>query len=125
MGKVLQVRVSATTFDPDDVYRRWPELSRLAWGEKQYADLKTLGVRELTAALEDKWKFGEDWSRDLKNLLAKDVVALRELDRRLEDALADRRADVADRITYELEDNLDELESLVKKQAYLTPQEES
>lgn len=115
MGKVLQVRVSAATYDPDDVYRQWPELSRLAWGEKQSADLKDVGVRQLTAVLEDKWKFGEDWPRDLKNLLERDVVALRELDRRLEDALADRRADVADRITYELEDALAELENLVKK----------
>jgi hypothetical protein len=121
MGKILQVRVSATTYEPSDVYRQWPELGRLAWGEKQFVDLKAVGVRELTAALEDQWKFGEDWPGDLKKLLAKDVVALREMDRRLEDALADRRADAADRITYELEDALDELEGLVKKQAFLTP----
>ncbi|WP_031387606.1 hypothetical protein [Desulfonatronum thiodismutans] len=121
MGKVLQIRVSATTYDPDEVYRQWPALSRLSWGEKHYADLKVVGVRELVAALEDKWKFGEDWPQDLKNSLAKDVGALRELDRRLEDALADRQADAADRITYELEDALDELEGLVKKQTFLTP----
>ncbi|SMP78204.1 hypothetical protein SAMN06295888_13027 [Desulfonatronum zhilinae] len=121
MGKILQVRVSAVTYDPDDVYSRWPELSRLAWGEKQSVDLKDVGVRQLTAVLEDKWKFGEDWPQDLKNSLAKDVEALRELDRRLEDALADRQADAADRITYELEDVLDELESVVKKQAFPTP----
>ncbi|PTN33457.1 hypothetical protein [Desulfonatronum sp. SC1] len=121
MGKTLLVRVSAATHDPDDVFRRWPELSRLAWGEKQNADLKDVGVRQLTDVLEDKWKFGEDWPRDLKNFLARDVVALGEMDRRLEDALADRRADVADRITYELEDALDELEGLIKKQAFVTP----
>lgn len=121
MGKILQVRVSAATYDPDDVYRQWPELSRLAWGEKQYAELKNVGVRKLTAALEDKWKFGEDWSRDLKDFLAKNVEVLRELDRRLEGALADRRADAADRISYELEDALDELEGLVKKQAFPIP----
>ena len=120
MGKILQVRVSAVTYDPDDVYSRWPELSRLAWGEKEFVDLKGVGVRELTAALEDKWKFGEDWPHDLKKFLAKDVEALRELDRSLEDVLAERRADAADRITYELEDALDELEGLAKKQAFLT-----
>ncbi len=121
MGKILQVRVSVATYDPDDVYRRWPELSRLAWGEKQSADFKDVGVRQLTSVLEDKWKFGEDWAQDLKNFLARDVGVLRELDRRLEDALADRQADAADRITYELEDALGELEGLVKKQAFPTP----
>ncbi len=121
MGKVLQVRVSASTYDPDDVYRQWPTLSRLSWGEKHFADLKAVGVRELAATLEDKWKFGEDWPQDLKQLLARDVESLRELDQRLEDALADRRADTADRITHELEDALEELEGLVKKQAFLTP----
>ncbi|TVQ97996.1 MAG: hypothetical protein EA399_11680 [Desulfovibrionales bacterium] len=113
MGKFLQVRVSASTYEPEDVYRQWPQLSRLAWGEKELADTKTVGVRELSSVLQDKWKFSEDWPADLKNLLAKGIDGLGELDRSLDDALADRRADVADRITYELEDALDELERMV------------
>lgn len=120
MGKILQVRVSASTYDPDDVYRQWPVLCRLVWGEKPYADLKAVGVRELVAALEDKWKFGEDWPENLKQLLARGVEPLRDVERRMEDALANRRADAADRITYEMEDALDELEGLVRKQALST-----
>ena len=31
MGRTLQIRVSATTFDPAEVERRWPRLSALAF----------------------------------------------------------------------------------------------
>ena len=114
MGKTLQIRVTATTYDPDEVYRQWPGLSKLAWGDRRFTEARAVGVRELTAVLEDKWKFGEEWPRELKDLVGKAVPRLRELDAFLEDALADRRADKADGISYELEDALDELERLIK-----------
>ena len=114
MGKILQIRVSASTYDLDEVYRQWPGLSKLAWGDRRFSEAKAVGVRELTSVLEDKWKFGEDWLQELKDRVGKAVPTLRELDARLENALADRRADEADRISYELEDALDELERLIK-----------
>jgi len=117
MGKVLQVRVSAMTYDPEDVYRQWPGASKLAWGEKALADLKSVGVRELSFVLRDKWKFSENWPQDLKTSLATGVAVLQDLDQDLEDALADRQADAADRITYALEDALDELEDIVSRYA--------
>ncbi|GAB6057318.1 hypothetical protein [Desulfonatronum parangueonense] len=114
MGKVLQIRVIASTYDADDVYKTWPRLSKLAWGDKRFAGKKPIGVRELVADLEDLWKFGDEWPDDTKTMIGNAVPNLQELDGRLESALANRDAEKADKISYEIEDALDELEGLVK-----------
>ncbi len=114
MGKILQIRVSAGTYNADDVYKAWPRLSKLAWGDKRYAENQSVGVRELGEKLEDLWKFGSEWSDDTKNIIGKAVPNLQELESRLESALADRQADKADKISHEIEDALDELEGLAK-----------
>ena len=114
MGKVLQIRVTAETYDSDDVYKSWPRLSKIAWGDKRLSEDKTLGVRELVATLQDLWKFGDEWPADTKKMIGDALPNIEELRKRLETALADRNAEQADRISYEIEDALDELESLVK-----------
>jgi hypothetical protein len=110
MGKVLQIRVSAQTHDPDDVYRHWPRLSRLAWGERQFTADTVKGVRELVAALHDLWKFGNEWSPADQEAVGRALPVLRDLDARLAEALADRRPGDADALSYKIEDSLDALE---------------
>lgn len=110
MGKVLQIRVSAHTYDPEDVYRQWPRLSAMSWGPQKFAVNKPLGVRELLATLNDLWKFGNEWSSPSREAVGQALPSLLELDGRLENALADRRPDHADALSYEIEDALDNLE---------------
>jgi hypothetical protein len=110
MGKILQIRVSAQTHDPEDVYRHWPRLSRLAWGERQFAADTAKGVRELIAALHDLWKFGNEWSSADREAVGRALPVLCDLDSRLEKALADRRPGDADALSYKIEDGLDALE---------------
>jgi hypothetical protein len=106
MGKVLQIRVSAETHEPNDVSRHWPRLSRLAWGEAEQA----AGVRELVARLNDLWKFGNEWSAQHKDAVGQALPDLLAMDGQLEAALADRRPDQADALSYTIEDALDGLE---------------
>jgi len=115
MGKILQIRVSARTHDPDDVYRYWPRLSGLAWSELPFAPGRSAqagprGVRELVAALHDLWKFGNEWSPADREAVGRVLPVLRDLDSRLEAAMADRRPDEADALSYKIEDGLDALE---------------
>jgi hypothetical protein len=114
MGKILQIRVSASTYEPEDVYRAWPRLSRMAWGDKRFAQNASIGVRELVAVLNDKWKFGNDWPEAAQTTVGGVVPGLKDLDQELEAALAERRPDVADRLSYKMEDALDELEGQVE-----------
>ncbi|HDQ41112.1 MAG TPA: hypothetical protein ENN39_08825 [Desulfonatronum sp.] len=110
MGKVLQIRVSAETYDPQQVERHWPRLSRLAWGVNATAEGRVMGVRELIAAVNDLWKFGNEWSEEIRETVGRALPGLLDLDHRLEAALADRRPDQADALSYEIEDVLDGLE---------------
>jgi hypothetical protein len=114
MGRVLQIRISAYTYNPDDVYQTWPRLSKLAWGEKGLATGKSIGVRELATTLEDIAKYGSEWPEDVKKTINDASSRLRALDDALEAALADRRPDKADALSYELEEALGELESSIQ-----------
>jgi len=59
MGKVLQVRVYAYTYDEEDVRKTWPLLWRLAFVEtKPGFPFETKGVLELVRALDDLYQFG-------------------------------------------------------------------
>lgn len=114
MGKVLQIRVSALTYDPDAVYRHWPGLSRMAWGREEYALDKNMGVRELVAKLNDLSKFGNDWPPEVQAAVGQAMPALLQFEERLENALAERRPSDADTLTYALEDGLDGLERMIQ-----------
>ncbi len=114
MGKVLQVRVSAQTYDPDAVYKQWPGVSRLAWGQKEYAVETGVGVRELVTKLNDLWKFGNDWSPEAQKAVGQVVPELLKLNEKLEHALAERQPSEADKLTYALEDGLDGLERSIQ-----------
>ncbi|MGE4551942.1 MAG: hypothetical protein AB7D57_02455 [Desulfovibrionaceae bacterium] len=112
MGKVLQIRVSASTYDESQVGKRWPRLTAHAWGVD--ADAPGHGVLALIETIEDKarlglldFKPGPDFERALAA-----VTALRD---RMEAALADWRAGEANRLSDELEDALGDLEKAAEK----------
>ncbi|MFW5837335.1 MAG: hypothetical protein ACOCVM_04960 [Desulfovibrionaceae bacterium] len=114
MGRVLTVRVMACTYDVNDVARRWPRLCRLAWPQRLKDDSPD-GVLELVAALHDQVRFGDELSEPAKQALGPGVEHAAQLSRSLEQALADRDPQRADKITYEMEDSLDGLEKTAAK----------
>lgn len=108
MGKVLQIRVSAWTYDEDEVTRTWEGLSALAWPRSPYPGEKR-GVLELVTALENGLAF-EGWPADVAARLKEGIAGAGELKLRLEDALADWDPRQANRLSDELEDALSRLE---------------
>lgn len=111
MGKVLQIRVSASTYDAAQVAKRWPRLTAYAWPEDM--DASGHGVLELVETIEDKNRLGllgfqpgPEFVRALEQ-----TVTVRD---RLEAALAEWRAPEANRRSDELEDALDTLENIAE-----------
>jgi len=118
MGRVLQVRVSAATFDPVEVERRWPRLSALAFSPVAVKipalPPETRGVLELVAHLADRLEIGllpDEALRELPEGITKAAAAKA----RLEAALAEWNARAANTATDEIEDALDELEGQAKR----------
>jgi hypothetical protein len=114
MGKVLTIRVTASTYDVQEVAQRWPTLCRLAWPNRLRNEDPD-GVLELAAALRDQTRFNDDMSREAKELLGDGAARAAQLARALEDALADRNPQAADKLSYEIEDCLDGLEKSAAK----------
>jgi hypothetical protein len=111
VGKVLQIRVSAWTYDEAEVEAAWPRMAELAFSVPLSHNKR--GVLEMITALDDGLRF-MDWPASLKDSIApglQRVVAIRD---QLEGALADwdpRRANV---LSNELENALDAVESSYK-----------
>ena len=117
MGRTLQVRVSATTFDPAEVERRWPRLSALAFSPAAVKvpalPLETRGVLELVTHLADRLEIGllpAEALAELPDNIKRAAVAKARLDA----ALGDWNARAANTATDEIEDALDELEGQAK-----------
>ncbi len=118
MGRTLQIRVSASTFDPAEVERRWPRLVALAFSPVAVKipalPPETRGVLELVVHLADRLEIGllpEEAARELADGI-KQAAAARA---RLEAELGEWNAKAANTATDEIEDALDELESQAKK----------
>lgn len=111
MGKVLQIRVSAWTYNEDDVQRTWAGLSALAWPQPARPGEKR-GVLELVTALENGLAF-EDWSKGVADRLRQGITQAGDIRIRLEQALADWDPREANRLSDVLEDTL----SLLEEQA--------
>ncbi|OGR36172.1 MAG: hypothetical protein A2051_09755 [Desulfovibrionales bacterium GWA2_65_9] len=118
MGRTLQVRVSASTFDPAEVERRWPRLVALAFSPVAVKipalPPESRGVLELVAHLADRLEIGllpEEALRELADGI-KQAAAARA---RLEAELGEWNAKAANAATDAIEDALDELESQAKK----------
>jgi len=111
MGKLLQVRVSVFTVDPDQVEVRWPELSGLTYPPgHEYAPAKR-GVLELIDTLRARVDAGAvdaGLAARLRPGLDKAVAQVSELD----GALAAWKADEARMVTEKIEDTLDALEDV-------------
>lgn len=113
MGRTLQVRVSATTFDPAEVCRRWPRLSGLAFSPAAVKipalPEERRGVLELVEHLADRLEIGMLPEQAMAELAGgiRRAAAAREV---LAAHLADWNAREANLDTDRIEDALDELE---------------
>ncbi|GAB6176256.1 hypothetical protein JCM16814_11470 [Desulfobaculum senezii] len=112
MGKILQIRVSASTPYPDDVKRAWPRLFAIAWPETDApvtAGGGQPGVVELVTALDDQVRFGLK-DKELKATLREGLDTALGLVANLDAALGDWNPGEANAISVRLEDALDALE---------------
>jgi hypothetical protein len=107
MGKALQIRVSAVTWNEDLLERLWPRLTELAFSVPIKHERH--GVLEMVRALDDGLKF-LPWSAARRAALGPGIRKAATLKRELEAALADWQPQQANRLSDELEDVLDELE---------------
>ena len=111
MGRILQIRVSAWTYDEDEVLQAWPKLCALVWSQLDQwgpAGMKR-GVTELAGYLLDALRFS-DLPEDVKKAMrpgAEKVAAVLESMRK---ALADWDPRKANTLSDELEEALVELE---------------
>lgn len=112
MGKILQVRVMARTYDPAEVAKRWKRLYALVWPAKEPGPER--GVLKLACALADLVRFG-DWDEEIKKDLGPGIKRVDTIRRRLEAALADWNPSQANDLSEEIEEGLDELENLAPK----------
>ena len=109
MGRVLQIRVSASTYRPEDVKKNWPRLFNLAWPEADVHEPVGVGVLELIDRLSNESRLG-DWPKERKQRLEPGVSRLVYLKQQLEAALGDWKPQQANSLSNDLEGLLDELE---------------
>ena len=111
MGRILQIRVSAWTYDEDEVAQAWPTLSELVWPEveKWSPPGGRKGVMELAKALPDVARFG-NWSAQVREALRDGISTTTALAGELEQALSDWKPVEANRLSDLLEDALTSLE---------------
>jgi len=108
MGQVLQIRVSASTYDPAEAERRWPVLMALGFTPPVILEQER-GVLQLVENLADRLEMGvlpEEAARDLGEGIRKAANAKA----RLEAALAEWNARAANLCTDEIEEALDDAE---------------
>ena len=129
MGKILDIRVMAQTYNEDDVAKAWPRLVLLAWPEwsaklgldrvsddlpgysvglspvEKALGQRKHGVMELAEALPDLLKFG-DLPDNLTRVLKEPVELVDKLKRELDSALGDWNTKSASALTFKLEDAL-------------------
>lgn len=138
MGKILNIRVMAQTYNEDDVAETWPRLTMLAWPEwsaklgmdrikdnlpgysaGESAVEKALGARkhgvmELAEALPDVVRFG-NIPAPIADALKEPAARTEKLRRELEKALGDWDIKTASALTDKLEDALGAAEQSLDK----------
>lgn len=118
MGRVLQVRVGAWTYNEDEVIESWPMLSALVWSELDKwgpAGMKR-GVTELAEHLTDALRFA-DITSEMRVLL---MPGAKEAEKKLSamrSALADWDPRKANTLSDELEEALTRLEKSIPADA--------
>ena len=111
MGRILQIRVSAWTYDEDEVLQAWPKLCALVWSQLDQwgpAGMKR-GVTELAGYLPDALRFSE-LPDDVKRALLPDVKNVAAILEDMRKALADWEPRRANALSDALEEALFELE---------------
>lgn len=114
MGKHLQIRVMAYTYDADELPKIWPNLCNLAFGDDSVAGAGTHGVLELAQALDDGCNFAP-WNEQFKAVLRPAMPTLVALLADMEKALANWDARSANVLSEKIEDALEALEKEVPK----------
>lgn len=107
MGKILQIRVSAWTWDEDLVPKAWPRLSELAFSVPLKHEKH--GVLEMVQSLGDGLQFMK-WPEERRKALTPGIEKCVDIKRRLEGALANWNPREANILSDELENELDRLE---------------
>ena len=111
MGRILQIRVSAWTYDEDEVLQAWPKLCALVWSQLDHwgpAGMKR-GVTELAGYLPDALRFSE-LPDDVKRTLLPGVKKVAAILEDMRKALADWEPRRANALSDALEEALFELE---------------
>lgn len=111
MGRILQIRVGAWTYNEDEVLAAWPKLSALVWSELDRwgpAGMRR-GVTELAEYLPDSLRFA-DIPKETKERLAPGAEKVSGILKDMRAALADWEPRRANALSDALEDALTELE---------------
>ncbi len=111
MGKVLQIRVSAWTYDEEEVVRTWPRLAELVWAQLNAwgsAGMRR-GVLELAEYASDAVRFS-DMPEARKQRLAPWAKAVTARLGEMREALANWKPREANALSEKLEDALTDLE---------------
>ncbi len=117
MGRILQIRVGAWTYDEDEVTAAWPKLCTLVWGELDRfgpAGMKH-GVTELAEYLPDAVRFA-DMDKKTRAALTPGVEKVSDRLSAMRSALAEWDPRRANTLSNELEDALTELEKLAPEE---------
>ena len=127
MGRILSVRVSAATYNEDDVFRTWPRLCSLAWPGKGRiwpdgwkldpvsfaspvaSDPVRRGAVELVQGILEEFRLG-DWDAAITAQVQDEMKNLAVSMGKLDQALGDWQPQAANAVTNEIEDSLDSLE---------------
>ncbi len=107
MGKALQIRVSAVTWDQGLPEKLWPRITELA--ATVPSSEKKLGVVEIVYRLYDGLQFMK-WPQERQNTLGDGIKKAHTAVKDLEKALADWDARKANTLSDTIEDILESLE---------------
>lgn len=107
MGKALQIRVSASTWDVELLEKLWPSLYELAKSIPVHQEKE--GVFEMVRALDEGLRF-MDWPQVRKDRLAAGIHRCAQLKQEIEEALANWDPRTANALSDRLEEELDTLE---------------
>lgn len=110
MGRFIQIRVSAATYDSAAAAAAFPRLYALAWPTAETPAAGSRGLLELVPALSDRVRLGEPFAG--RDKVAAGLQPAQAAFEGLNDALANRDPQQADHFSYALEDALTELEKL-------------
>lgn len=107
MGKVLQIRVIATTWNDELLEDYWPRLTQLAFAVP--IKLENHGVLEMVRALSEGLQFAK-WPESRREALRQGIGEAAAIRDAINTALADWDPRKANELSNRLEDVLDKLE---------------